>query len=94
MHIIRIWALVIWFLVMDRYVYHFVTYMGGFGSDADGGMWKDMDKMSVKDALVNSMYKSQVVSTLGANVGWRDLGCERGIVDVPLSDFMVMKQVG
>lgn len=80
--------------VMDRYVYHFVTYMGGFGSDADQGLWKDMDKLSIKDAMVNSMYNSQGVSKLGANVGWSDLGCERSMDEVPLSDFMVMRTEG
>lgn len=82
--------------VMDRYVYHFVMHMGGFGiaKGEQEGMWKDMEKMSAKDALVDSVYNSQGVSKLGANVGWSDLGCEKSMDSVPLSDFMVMRQGG
>lgn len=78
--------------VMDRFVYHFITHMGGFGASGAKEMWKDMDKISIKDAMVDSMYNSQGISKLGANVGWSDLGCERRMNTVPLSDFMVMRQ--
>jgi phosphatidylinositol glycan class K len=78
--------------VMDRYVYNFVTFMGGFGSLARG-LWKEMDRISVKAAMVTSMYSrsNNGVSKLGANIGWSDLGCDRSMDTVPLSDFLVMK---
>lgn len=76
--------------VMDRYVFNFVTYMGGFGPSATG-KWKEMDHLSLKSAMVDSMYHKGR-SRLGANVGWSDLGCKRKMNDVPLSDFLVMRQ--
>jgi len=74
--------------VMDRYVYHFVNFMGGF---YEKGRWDNMDEVSVKDAMVNSMYDIKGRGKLGANVGWSDLGCNTGMDMVPLSDFFVMK---
>ena len=78
--------------VMDRYIFNFINFMGGFGPSAKG-RWQKMDQMAIKDAMVDSMYESSSGrSKLGANVGWSDLGCERKMSDVPLSDFLVMKR--
>jgi phosphatidylinositol glycan class K len=77
--------------VMDRYVFNFVIHMGGFGSSATG-KWQEMDQLSLKSAMVDSMYESNGRSKLGANVGWSDLGCETQMSEVPLSDFLVMRR--
>ena len=74
--------------VMDRYVHYFINYMGGF---YDKGKWENMDELSVKDAMVNSMYDAKGREKLGANVGWSDLGCKTRMDRVPMSDFFVMK---
>jgi hypothetical protein len=62
--------------------------MGGF---YDKGKWENMDELSVKDAMVNSMYDAKGREKLGANVGWSDLGCKTRMDRVPMSDFFVMK---
>ena len=79
--------------VMDRYIYNFVNYMGGFYLESTG-KWQQMDELSVKSTLVDSMYDTNGRSKLGANIGWSDLGCERRMEEVPLSDFLVMRHAG
>lgn len=76
--------------IMDRYVYNFISFMGGFGS-LTRGRWLEMEELSVKDALVSSMYDSKGRSKLNANVGYSDLGCDESMDSIPLSDFFVMK---
>jgi phosphatidylinositol glycan class K len=75
--------------VIDRYVFHFVTFMGGFYESKQ--WWLKMHEISVKDAMVNSMYDTRGKPKLAANVGWSDLGCRDRMETVPLSDYFVMK---
>jgi len=77
--------------VIDRYLFYFVQYMGGFQSPSEG-RWREMEKLSVKSAMVDSMYNHDGSSILGANIGWSDLGCKRKMEEVPLSDFLTMKR--
>lgn len=77
--------------VMDRYVYTFTEFMGGFNFESRG-YWNVMHKLTLYSALVGSMYTYDGKPKLGANIGWTDWGCDRRIKDVPLSDFFVMKQ--
>jgi hypothetical protein len=51
-----------------------------------------MNKTSLKEALIDSMYYPTGARKLGADVGWTDLGCDVKMDDVPMSDFFVMKQ--
>ena len=67
---------------MDRYVYNFISFMGGFGS-LTRGRWLEMGELSVKDALVSSMYDSKGRSKLNANVGYSDLGCDESMDNIP-----------
>eukprot|EP00553_Chaetoceros_curvisetus_P003929 CAMPEP_0204619984 /NCGR_PEP_ID=MMETSP0717-20131115/6159_1 /ASSEMBLY_ACC=CAM_ASM_000666 /TAXON_ID=230516 /ORGANISM="Chaetoceros curvisetus" /LENGTH=317 /DNA_ID=CAMNT_0051634067 /DNA_START=1 /DNA_END=954 /DNA_ORIENTATION=+ len=90
--------------VIDRYMYFLMENMGGFSTihanvadpyhnhDSEKGKWGDLHEMSVKFAMVDSMYTSNRRSKLGANIGWSDALCERRMDQVPLSDFFVMKQ--
>ena len=78
--------------VMDRYVHYFLEHMGGLNAGS-GSNWYKMKEMSVKEAMVDSMYYRGTMSKkLGVDVGWSDLGCEIEIDDIPLSDFMEQKQ--
>ncbi len=86
---------------MDRYVHYFMDYMnGGRGLDGEYSKWSKMDHISLKDALVDSMYYGGSSSIrlgssskkLGVDVGYSDRGCSRKMDNIPLSDFLVMKQ--
>ena len=92
---------------MDRYVHHFMDYMGS-GSFAKGGItsagesenansnWSKMEDISLKYALFDSMYDFSGVyyngKKLGVDVAFSDRGCRVPMDEVPLSDFFVMKQ--
>eukprot|EP00978_Attheya_sp_CCMP212_P008830 scaffold20763_cov32-Attheya_sp.AAC.1 len=67
--------------IIDRYTHHFNEYIQLHG----GG---NIHGMGLKEVLVDSMSFHK----LGANVGWKDDGCERKMNQVALSDFMAMKQ--
>uniref|UniRef100_A0A7S2XL40 GPI-anchor transamidase n=1 Tax=Attheya septentrionalis TaxID=420275 RepID=A0A7S2XL40_9STRA len=68
--------------IIDRYTHHFNEYIQLHG----GG---NIHGMGLKEVLVDSMSFHK----LGANVGWKDDGCERNMDQVALSDFMAMKEV-
>mmetsp|Transcript_16992 Transcript_16992/g.19643 ORF Transcript_16992/g.19643 Transcript_16992/m.19643 type:complete len:355 (+) Transcript_16992:40-1104(+) len=81
--------------VMDRYVYHFINFMGSLDDNDGKGnkKWHQMNKMSIKEAMIDSMYSNRGSGKkLGVDLGWTDFGCDAGINEVPLSEFLVMKQ--
>lgn len=83
--------------VMDRYIHYFLEHMGGLNDQPGfGGRWYQMEEMSVKEAMVDSMYTSTMNNRrgkkLGVDVGWTDLGCDIVMNDIPLSDFMKQRQ--
>lgn len=78
--------------VMDRYVHYFLEHMGGLNAGS-GSNWYKMREISIKEAMVDSMYfPRKKGKKLGVDVGWSDLGCEIGMDDIALSDFMEQKQ--
>jgi len=72
--------------VVDRYSYEFVQFMN------QRSRWKNMHSISLKRAFVDSMYPSYQSSIIESDVGWDDVGCKRKLNQVPLSDFLVMRQ--
>jgi phosphatidylinositol glycan class K len=71
--------------VVDRFSFEFVQFMN------QRSRWKNMHAISLKRAFVESMYSHQR-SITDSDVGWDDVGCERKLDQVPLSDFLVMRQ--
>lgn len=88
--------------VLDRYIHFLMEYMGWMGKNTERNNWKwdQMDQLSVKEALVDSMYEpsdnrnQHRRSLLGVDIGWTDYGCDTKMDRVPLSDFMVMRRQG
>lgn len=88
--------------VIDRFMFHFLDYMGGLPAltthrdDEDDSRWSQMNDMNLKEALVDSMYiqhQGQTVhKKLGVDMGYSDFGCDTPMDHVPMSDFFVMKQ--
>jgi len=77
--------------VIDQYVYRFLQYMDGDGMNNSNGRqhnrWDDMHRISLKKVLVDSMK-----NMLRENVGFTDVGCERKIEKVPMSDFFLVRK--
>jgi phosphatidylinositol glycan class K len=71
--------------VVDRFSFEFVQFMN------QRMRWKNMHRISLKSAFVDSMYAHYGGSITGADVGWDDVGCERKMDQVPMSDFLVMR---
>jgi len=83
--------------VLDRYVYFVMAHMGWVNfehNNRPGVKWTQMDQLSVKETLVDSLYDARNVSLLGSDVGWTQHGCEIEMDRVPLSDFFTMRRNG
>jgi len=80
--------------VQDRYTFNLMQYMNKRNKHSGASKWATMEKMSVKSALVNSMFDRNGQSLLGFNtdIGWSDYRCDTSMDKIPLSDFMVMRQ--
>ena len=71
-------------------------------SSSNSSKWFNMDEISLKEALVDSMYYTTTTSSsnirnirqkkLMADVGCSNLGCDVNMGDVPMSDFIITKQ--
>lgn len=71
---------------------------GYYYNEADENYSNPMDHVSIKETMVDSMYtpddsSAKGTSILGrSDVGFTDVGCDRRMYNVPLSDFFVMQK--